>query len=179
MATTPVYGLRYPVPSDVPNGAAQIQNLATDVEAKFVSVDSAIKAHACRYYRSVTADTVFAANAPVPFDTAVKTSPLIVASGSGNTTFTVGATGWYDIRTTVRQGTTASTPYIWVVAGGVTIGGADGQASSGFWVLNVATSTYLTSGQTIQVQQNGMTISAEPGPSQSMFIAIKYDWDLA
>lgn len=36
MATTPVFGLRYPIGTDTPDGATQIQRLAEDVEARLI-----------------------------------------------------------------------------------------------------------------------------------------------
>lgn len=44
MPTTPTYGFRYQALTDTPNGATLGQNLATDVEAKFVVVDAAAAA---------------------------------------------------------------------------------------------------------------------------------------
>lgn len=38
--TTPVYALRYPSPGDAPDGATEIQNLATDVEAQLIRMDT-------------------------------------------------------------------------------------------------------------------------------------------
>lgn len=38
--TTPIYGFPYPSPGDPPDGAAQIQSLATAVEARFVIKDT-------------------------------------------------------------------------------------------------------------------------------------------
>lgn len=44
MASTPVYGFRYQLLGDAPDGPDLGQNLALDVEAKFVSVDAAVAA---------------------------------------------------------------------------------------------------------------------------------------
>ncbi len=44
MGTTPVYAFRYPASSVSPNVPVDMQNLALDVEAKLVTVDSAISA---------------------------------------------------------------------------------------------------------------------------------------
>lgn len=42
MPSTPTYGLRYPALSNTPNVPLDIQNLATDVEAKFASLDASV-----------------------------------------------------------------------------------------------------------------------------------------
>lgn len=42
MATTPVYGIPYPVLGDAPNGPSQMQALALEVETELVRVDAAI-----------------------------------------------------------------------------------------------------------------------------------------
>jgi len=59
MATTPTYGFHYPAQTDPPNGAAQIQQLATDVEAKFVTNDALIAQHIPQFFEAATsADTI-------------------------------------------------------------------------------------------------------------------------
>lgn len=130
-----------------------------------------------RYDRTVTSDTALANGAPVPFDTVARSCPLVTPSGAGNTTFSVSKTGWYNINTSVRQGSVNAFPYIYVAAGGVNVGGVDGQNSWNYWLLNIATDAYLTAGQTIEVRTNGITVSAEAPPSQSMFLSIKYEGD--
>lgn len=44
MNATPVYSLSFPEDTDTPDGPAQLENLALDVEAKFVTNDAAIAA---------------------------------------------------------------------------------------------------------------------------------------
>jgi hypothetical protein len=46
MGTTPVYAFRYPASSVSPNVPVDMQNLALDVEAKFVTVDASVSANA-------------------------------------------------------------------------------------------------------------------------------------
>lgn len=83
--TTPTYGFRYQTVSDVPNGAAGLQNLATDVENKIITVDASILSHVpTSLEQACTADTVMSTSvadvtgASLTFNTTVANTIAII-----------------------------------------------------------------------------------------------------
>jgi hypothetical protein len=108
MGLTPVYGFPYPSGTDSPNGPVQIQQLAEAVEADLAASDANIAALALAESRRTNADAEYIASGtpqnvpsnsvtPLEFATAgAATSPLVVPSGTNNTTFTLGRAGlWW------------------------------------------------------------------------------------
>lgn len=96
--TTPVYAFPYPSLSDPPNGAAQMQSLATAVENKVVTMDSAIST----LQNPALVGGTYIANAPqtmptgltkINFPTAVTVAAGITWNGSNQ--FTTTAAGIY------------------------------------------------------------------------------------
>lgn len=93
--TTPTYGFRYQTVSDVPNGAVGLQNLATDVENKIITVDASILSHVPTQLEAV-------ANADKTINTATEDitgATLIFNTTVANTIAVIEAT--FDWRLTV------------------------------------------------------------------------------
>lgn len=85
--TTPTYGFRYQTVSDVPNGAVGLQNLATDVENKIITVDASILSHVpTSLEQAATADTTIGTSvadctgATLTFSTTVANTVAVITS---------------------------------------------------------------------------------------------------
>lgn len=124
-----------------------------------------------RYYRSSSTDLLLANGESLPFDTAQFTTPLVVASGTGNTTFTVQKTGTYMITAGIKQGTGTTAPIYYIDLSG-TIIAANGSASTNLFIPgNCSTLYYITSGQALSVKTLGMNIQ---GFDRYCHIAIQF-----
>jgi|SRR5215217_2250643 len=88
---TPTYGFPYPVSNDSPNGAAQIQALATAVEGKFVTVDAAINTIIGGEYRASGTQSLITGPNKLNFGTTITAASGITWNGSNQfTTLTAG-----------------------------------------------------------------------------------------
>lgn len=83
MATTPVYGIPYPVLSDAPNGPSQIQATALEVETELVRIDAAIAAlnGLDNAFAGTTTDENFASASFIPGTVVVGTTFVAPSSG--------------------------------------------------------------------------------------------------
>lgn len=91
MATTPVYGIPYPVAGDAPNGPTQMQALALEVEAELQRIDAAISAINgldIAFAGSSTDEVGFTSSTFSPGATVVGTSFVAPASGKVIVPFT-------------------------------------------------------------------------------------------
>lgn len=112
-----------------------------------------------RYYRSSTSDLTMASGDPIPFDTAQFTTPLIVASGSGNTLFTVQKAGTYMITTSVKQGSTlTSQPIMYIDLSGTIVAATGSGGTTSFLPLSTSTLYYIAAGGVVSVRTLGQTI---------------------
>lgn len=88
MPSTPTYGFPYPALSDPPNGASQIQALATALESKFVTVDGTVATNSSNITNMTNRE-------PVILAWGRRTTP------SGTTTGTVGVLRLDDVQVKV------------------------------------------------------------------------------
>lgn len=151
--TTPVYAFPYPTLSDPPNGAAQMQSLATAVENKIVPMDAAISvlqnpAPVGGEQRANALQSLATGNNKLNLPTATVAAAGITWNGTNQ--YTVLTTGIYamsaelymplSISTAVFIGNTSATLTTGVYALGIFT--VDGPRS-------VSTVRYLTAGSTI------------------------------
>lgn len=124
-----------------------------------------------RYYRSSGSDLGLASGDPVPFDTAQFTTPLVVASGSGNTLFTIQKAGVYMLTAGIKQGSGSTVPSFWIDVNGDFVAAAGGGPTSAFVPLNASTLFYIAAGGTVAVKTTGMNVQ---GFSFYSHIAIQF-----
>lgn len=169
MPITPNRSYRYPALTDSPNGPVQIGNLATDVDADVTAikanVDSLRLGTRGARYTQTAAQTLATGGAKVQFQTATKTGTLITASGTGNTDFAVGATGWYMLGANIRYGSSVTAPYLAIRSGTTELSGNNHSgAADGFVNKGTTTAWYAAAGESFNVfvnlSQAGMPLDA-------------------
>jgi hypothetical protein len=136
-----------------------MQNLATDVENSLSPVKNNVDGlklgtRGCRYTQT-TAVTLATGGAKVPFQTATKPGSLITASGTGNTDFAVGATGWIMAGANIRYGSGITAPYLAIRLGATELSGNNHTtAADGFVNTGTTTGWYATAGDSFNVFVN-------------------------
>ena len=134
-------------------------------------------ASGCRYTNPSTTQNFLSGQLnKFSYPTAVKTTPGIVASGTGNTDFTVqtGWDGWWTIDAGGRLGNTSVGAYFTIRKGTTEIKGHNPQAAQTFHVASVSLLYYLAAGDSINfVCGPSANITTAPADEVQSF-AMKY-----
>lgn len=134
-------------------------NVLTDLNANSDKIDTAVGGlklgtRGARYVQSVP-QTLATGGDKVKFDTVTKAGTLITPSGTGNTDFAVGATGWVMVGANIRYGSGVSSPYLAIRRGTSEIAGNNhANAADGFINKGATTAWYATSGDTFNAFVN-------------------------
>jgi hypothetical protein len=123
----------------------------------------------CRYVNSGTAET-FSAATKLSFPTALQTTPFVVASGTGNTDFTVqsGGAGWWTLTGGGRYGNQNFECY-WVIRRGTTDIKGVNMPARVFGVAAVTETLYAAVGDSFNFTAvpSGSITTAQVGEVQS------------
>lgn len=147
MATTPIYGIPYPVLGDAPNGPAQLQALALEVENELVRVDAAAATLGGR----VTTLETNLANIPIAHlvQTSAQSIPSAVFTSIQFNTETIDTAGGHDNVTNNTRYTCQKVGRYLLSGGVATVSAAGFRATR--WALNgtaIAGSQFDTNPQT-------------------------------
>jgi hypothetical protein len=160
--TTPVYGIPYPSLADPPNGPAQLQALATEVETEFVRVDAAATTLGGR----VTTLENNLANVPLAYlvQTTVQSIPSAVFTAIQFNTEPLDTAGGHD-------NVTNNTRYTCKKAGKYLLGGGVATASAaGFRAVRWSTNGTSIAGS--QMDTNPQTGAEWPCPARAIIVTL-------
>lgn len=160
---TPNLQLAKPDPND-------LVNVLTDLDANYDKIDAAVGiqgtgGRGCEYNDTQAGTIPIGNDFQLGYNVERRPSSLIVPSGTPNKTFTVQATGWYDLGVGVAQGDSRTVGLYLYINVGATLPGqilpvaGTGNAPRAFPILSVQRSVYLTSGQALCA---GLSVDTNP-----------------
>lgn len=177
-ATTPTYAIPYPESTDAPNGPAQMQALALEVEAEIARVDGLISAgplvKACRVYNSASISLTSGAYTALTFNSERFDTDTMHSTVSNQSRITFTTAGLYAFGGNVSFAANATG----LRALGIRMGGATYLSSQQVPSLGASAATELethgiyafTAGQYIELlaaQFSGGALNALAGPNYS------------